>query len=417
MKLNVLFLIILLSIFISCSDEDNETNDATAPISNIQEFEVTYNNQVLNSIGAFDILKILKKNDGFILFSNEFVTQFPLNSGIRITKMDNQFNFVWTLLINETVHFENLGGVFELDNNEFIAILSKMDYTNVGLNNNQVYGLKFNSSGTVLWQKNYSEDNVDTNTHLDYMIRFTNKSNELKVMFRSDSTYYNPNDMYFREVNLNSSGDVLSNTKLNYTDVNQFFDMIYDNNGDKYNFGGRSLVDFVVGGASYLSRDALLTKYTSDNTIIYDKTYGIPEIDDYFHSVLIDINNKSILVGSCGINASDHIYGRWIVEINSDGNIVWQIKEYKKHFTYYGKDIIQDDDSNYLSLFNDVNFGTNYATLIKSNNQGEIIWKFVDGEEENTDSFVPFKVLKYNDEYLIFGLKDEKIWLKKIRAL
>jgi hypothetical protein len=417
MRLNSLLIITVTYFLISCSKEENDLSDDTNnPISSNPQFEITYDNQIINSFNSFAILKIIKKNDGFIFFSNELITMAPFNTGIRISKLDNQLNLVWTFLIDETPESEHLGGVLELANDEFIAILSKMNYTNTGINNNEVYGLKINNSGNILWQKDYSANNVDLDTHLDDVIEFKNESNELKIMFRSDSTYYNSNDFYFREVKLNSDGQVLSNTKLNYTDVNQFYNIIYDKNGNKYNFGGRLLVDFFVGNASYNSYDASLIKYNIDNQVVFDKTYGIQRIDDFFHNILIDNNNKSIVIGTCGIDASNNTTGRWIKETNHYGNVVWEIKEFKEDYVYFGKDIIQDNDGNYLSLFNDINGGFNIATLIKSNSQGTILWKFEDGLEGNADSFVPYKVFKNNDEYLLFGLKDEKIWLKKIRV-
>lgn len=102
--------------------------------------------------------------------------------------------------------------------------------------------------------------------------------------------------------------------------------------------------------------------------------------------------------------------------MDSNGNIVWEIKEYEERYKYYGKDIIQDGD-NYLSLFDDRN-GYNVTTLIKSNNQGEILWKFKDGEKNNTENFLSQRVIKYNDEYLIFGIRDNnKLWVKKIKVI
>ena len=102
--------------------------------------------------------------------------------------------------------------------------------------------------------------------------------------------------------------------------------------------------------------------------------------------------------------------------MDSNGNIVWEIKEHEERYQYYGKDIIQDGD-NYLSLFDDRN-GYNVTTLIKSNNQGEILWKFKDGEKNNTENFLSHRVLKYNDEFLIFGIRDNnKLWVKKIKVI
>ncbi|MFD2892788.1 hypothetical protein ACFS5J_12275 [Flavobacterium chuncheonense] len=416
MKLNPLFYIISIFFLVSCSKEENEmnnTNDPNNPDLNTPRIEITFDNQILNSFNAFDIIKIIKKNDGFIFFTNELITEFPFNTGIRISKIDNQLNLVWTFIINESTEKDHLAGVLEVENDEYISILSKMNYSNIGLGNYEVYGLKFNNSGNILWIKNYSANNVDQNIHLDEAIDFTNKSTELKIMFRSDSTFQNSEDFYFREVKINSDGDILSNIKLNYTNVNNFYNIIYDKLGNKYNFGGKRVVDFYVGNTAFTSYDASIMKYNLNNNMVFDKLYGIPRIDDYFNRILIDNNNKANFIGKYGIDYSNDTEARWIVQMDDSGNILWEIKEYEEQFKYYGKDIIQDDDGNYLSLFNDVN-GYNLATLIKSNNQGEILWKFVDGAKGNNDSFSPYKVLKNNEEYLIFGLKEYKIWLKKI---
>jgi len=40
----------------------------------------------------------------------------------------------------------------------------------------------------------------------------------------------------------------------------------------------------------------------------------------------------------------------------------------------------------------------------------------MDGESENQDHFTPFNIFVKNDEYLVFGLKDNsKLWLKKFK--
>ena len=419
MKLNIRFAFVAVFVFffLSCSKDDNELqpDDSNDPAVINYEFELTFDSQILNAINSFQILKIIKNNDGFILFTQELITEFPFDTGIRITKIDHQFNLVWTFLINESIEIDKFSGVFELPNDEYIAMLKRVHSASDGLNYNEVYGLKFNNLGNILWQKDYSTQNVDSDARLDEIIDFTNESNELKVMFRSDSTYYNADDAYFREVKLNAAGDVLSTTILNYTDVNQFYNIIYDQNGSKYNFGGRLLVDFYIGNSAYVSYNALLIKYDVNNQVIYDKTYGVQRADDYFHEILIDNNNKPIMVGKCGLDTSNNPEGRWIAEINAVGDIVWEIKEINENVRYYGKDIIQDDDGNYLSLFYDINFGFDIATLIKSDHQGNIIWKFQDGPDGNDDSFVPYKVFKRNDEYLIFGLKDDKLWIKKVK--
>jgi len=415
MKNLSLLILFLSSLFLSCSEDEkeiiNDTNVDNSPI-----IEVTFDGQIINSISPFNVLKVIKSNNEFVIFTKEILTGSSFNVAIRVSKVDSDFNLIWTFVVDRTTEGEQLAGVFELNNDEFIAIFGKAGYSSQGLHDNEVFGLKFNILGSILWEKNYSMNNLDYNTHLDNIIYFNNSSNELKVMFKSDSTYYNADDFYYREVKINSDGDILENNKINNSTHGLFFDIIYDEFGNKYNIGGKRVVDFFQGNSAFTSVDASLTKFDLNNNIVYDKLYGIPRIDDYFHGAIIDNNNKINLIGKYGINYSDQTEARWIVQMDNNGNIVWEIKEYEERYQYYGKDIIQDGD-NYLSLFDDRN-GYNVTTLIKSNNQGEILWKFKDGEKNNTENFLSHRVLKYNDEFLIFGIRDNnKLWVKKIKVI
>lgn len=408
MKSNILFLIISLFFFISCSKDDNELkNEPEGPIVNNPEFEITFDSQILTSTNTLEILRIFKREDGFILFCTEITSEWPLTFGTRVIKIDNQFNQVWTFLVNEINSTNFFGGVYELPNDEYILISSKN-----GVNGNETYGLKFNNSGNILWRKNFNSTIAESGEYFDFMIPFTSKSNRLKFITRS----YTPDDSYFREVEINSDGEILANIELNYPDVNQFGNIAYGNDGIKYNIGARALVDFLIGGAPSVSNDALLIKYNENNQVIFDKTYGMKRVDDSYHRILIDSNNKPTVIGTWGVDYAEHIEGRWIVRTNSVGEIVWEIKEYKKQYKYYGKDIIQDDDGNYLYLFDDFSWGSNIVTLIKSNDNGEILWKFEDGIEGNLDRFTSAKVFKINGEYLIFGLNEQKLWVKKMKV-
>lgn len=415
MKISILSLLLSIFLLIGCSKDDSvSNNEPQNPAPTNPVIQQIFDGQILSSFNTMEVFKIIKKDDGFIFITHELITEAPLNAGIRISKTDNQLNVIWTFLIDKSSESDEFAGVLELSNNEYIAILKKFSNTNTGLYNNEVYGLKFNGSGTILWEKDYSMNNVDTNTHLDGIIKFTNKSNnDLRVMFRSDSTYYNSDDFYYREIKINSNGDILENKKLNITSTAHMQYIRYDNFGNKYNFGAGLTVDQVVPGGTYISFSPILAKYNQNNSLVFEKTYGVPSVDDYFHQAIIDTNNKIVLIGEHGTPGDVNSISRWIVHTNDSGEIVWEIRESTPGVEYYGKDIIQDEDGNYLSLFDD-RYGYNLATLIKSDNQGQILWKYSDGEINNTDPFVPNKVIKSNNEYMIFGVKNLKLWLKKI---
>lgn len=402
------YLILFIVFFASCSKD--ELKDNQIPEENTDNFELMLDNQILQGMNTLQILKIVEKSDGYIIVDRFLVSEGPLVTGIRISKIDNQLNLVWTFQTTDNLYDIVFSGLFELPNDEHIAILKENNGSG-----HEVFGLKFNSSGNILWRKSYSTNNVDINTFLDQSVDFLTNGNSLKFMIVSDSTYYNENDFYFRELEINNNGNILQEKLVDFIDINQFNTIIYDYTGNKYQYGARLLPDF-PGNTVYMSYDAQIIKYDINNSVLFNQTYGMKRIEDYFQKILINTNNNPILIGRYGVDPSDFTQGKWICETNLAGEIVWEIKEFEPGYMYVGKDIIQDTDGNYLSLFAEYKDGFNIATLMKSNQQGEALWKFADGTEGNTDHFTPEKIFVDNEAYLMFGINNvDKFWVKKIK--
>ncbi|TBV26903.1 hypothetical protein DMZ43_07525 [Meridianimaribacter sp. CL38] len=399
-------------------NSNNETYYSEIVTINTSEIEITFNNQILSSIitNGGGLKKIIKRNDGYLLFTTELVELY--NTGIRVSKTDNQLNLLWTFVIDETNDAENLSGVFELNNDEYIAIAHKFSYTNFGLYNNEVYGFKFNNSGNLIWNNDYSANNVDANTHFDLIVPFSSKSNDLKVLFKSDSTYYASGGSYYRELHLNPNGQIISNSIIGSTSDYQFQTIAYSNNGSKYNYGG---IDILPNDGLF-TLDGMLQKFDPSNNLLLDNSYGNYGADDYIHKILIADDGKITMIGKNGHENGFDGESRWVLQTDeNDGEIIWDFKESRNNFLYQGRDLTLDEDGNYLSLFFDIYYPNshvyNLATLIKSDSDGNIIWKFVDGEDFNDDSFSPVKVFREGNEYLIFGIKDGSyLWLKKIKV-
>lgn len=423
-------------LFLNCSKVDDF--EENTPVKNdtiiSEEFETIHNNQILSNHSAFGILKIIEDTDGFIIFSNVQVATTDDIAAIRISKIDNNFNEVWSFLINETdVLTESLFGVFDLPNNEFIAILNKGEYKLVGPRST-TYALKFNSSGTILWKKQYKNEkphNPSDYLSHDLPIQFDNESNELKFMMRTDSLNITTHmaDQYFNEITIDKDFNILKEEVLPYDATQGYlFDRIkYDELGNKYTYSGKYFIDYYVGTAAVISMQWYLMKYNLKNELVFEQDYGIERQDEILDRILLD-NNKIIAIGKYGEKGNKNLH-RAIFQINNNnGGVNWNIIEDNHLFssnsptasTYIGCDIKFDDDGNYLVLFNDGTSGGsqtfNTATLIKINKEGKIMWRFMDGEFENQDHFTPYNIFVKNNEYLIFGLKDNsKLWLKKIK--
>ena len=129
------------------------------------EIQITHNDKIFNHLENVRLHEIIKTDDGYIFFIDN-------NPGIRISKTDNQFNELWS--------FNNIDygfkGVHDLKNGEYVVFNHKFSFTSTGLYNNEAFGFKFNSSGEIIWDNNYSSDNMDANTRYDLIIPFTGKS-------------------------------------------------------------------------------------------------------------------------------------------------------------------------------------------------------------------------------------------------
>src|SRR5690606_13887072 len=118
---SLLIFLISLSLF-SCSKVD-DFDEKNSEINESATFEVTLDTQILNKYNPTEILKILKTEDGYIIFINEQITTD--DNVIRIIKINNEFSEQWNFSIDGSKEYpERFAGVLELPNHEYIAILN-----------------------------------------------------------------------------------------------------------------------------------------------------------------------------------------------------------------------------------------------------------------------------------------------------
>ncbi|WP_127023519.1 hypothetical protein [Flagellimonas beolgyonensis] len=383
-------------------------------------FNLLFDEEILSNNGnnyISEIKQIVRTNDGFIILAQE--EQFASNNtAIKILKFDFNFILIWSKTIDESPnHQDNFAGLLNLGNQNYIAIARKFNYSNSGLYNHQVYGCKFDNNGNIEWVKNYSSLLNDASTNLDYTIEFENNSNELKVLFAADSTYYGSNnDTYVREVILNDNGDIINENIIGSNYDFPLWKIKYAINGDFYNYGN---VD-IIPNDGLITWDAMLEKYTSSNSLLWSKNYGNYGADDSADNIFIE-NDAITIVGKNGHENGFDGESRWVIQTNNSGEINWDFKESRNQFIYQGKDITVDSEGNYLALFFDIYYpdyhAYNLATLIKFDTNGNIVWKYIDGEDYNQDSFQPSRVLETElNNYTIFGINDGRLWVKQIEV-
>ena len=358
------------------------------------EMKLTFNNQILNSFTTNSIEDIIKTDDGFIIATVEHVSSY--NNGIRVSKVDHQFNLKWSFVVNESTDPDILAGIMGLKDNTYIAIARK--------SYNEVFGFKFDQNGNVLWTKYFNSNSGD---NLNDIIKFKNVSQELKfILWADDTNNGDASDAYYRELTLNSDGDIISTKILENANDYSFYNFYCDKNGSMYNYGT---------DASGENFKGVLKKYDAVYNVTWFQTYNNGLVGgDRLDQLLITQNNiVNIGIQTDQYNRKEY---RLIHLRNLQGIMINQYTEYKDTFSFQGKDINSDFDGGYLALFLDLGSYYRSATLLKMDVDGNLLWTFIDGKESNDDRFDPSKVLYQNGEYLIFGIKDgNSLWVKKAK--
>lgn len=380
----------------------------------LSDIVLTEYRQILNSVSyPTPIEEILKLEDGYL-----FITGGAI---INVSKITNDLNLLWSFDITSSTEDLFYKGVYKLnENNEYLMLIQGLGASNSDPWGNQyrgdvrAHGVKFNDDGQIIWNRDYSTyitDNYYVNTD-DYPIPISRSSEKNKVFICSDSTYYTENDEYYRALTFDSDGELSSSQILNPATYS--FRRVLFKLSDKWiNYG-------------IYSGDIHIQLYNSNNELTHDYLYGNNGAIEYLSKNILDQGDTIVLTGTNGHENSLDGESRWIFNINaSNGEIIWEIKESEENYSYRAKDLIKDSDENYLSLFFDMynmqntypfDHDYNYATLIKSDNDGNILWKFVDGDANNDDDFEPERVFQQDNEYLIFGRKPwNEVWVKKIK--
>lgn len=379
----------------------------------LEQYSVTEYIEILSSVNhPYPINEILELDSGYLFFTGA--------AQISVSKTDSDFNVLWSFDITYPVEDLFYSGVNKLNgNNDYLLFLSGCSgaindpWGNTFSCNQQVHGIKFNLQGDIIWQQAgiYSSDVVDNIwvDQRDNPVFFSKHSVQNKLLIRSDSTYYTDNDHYYRKLSFDDNGDINSDEIIDEDFL--FIKILFQENNKLINYGS---VDLNPNDGLY-ARDIIIQNF-NNYQLMQDYSYGNSGADDYLSSILDNGGNITI-AGTNGHENELDGESRWLFNINStSGEIIWEIKETEEDYSYRARDLTRDIDGNYLSLFFDLYHDFDYATLIKSDNEGNIIWKFVDGEENNSDHFEPQRVFQDGNEYLIIGNKDAYggLWVKRI---
>lgn len=165
---------------------------------------------------------------------------------------------------------------------------------------------------------------------------------------------------------LRSDGSILWQKVLGGNDIDCFYDVAVDNNGD-FIFVGYTAS---FGSGSY---DVWVMKITLTGKILWQKTIG-GSGSDIGYAVAVTKDNDIVIVGSTR-SAGTGTIDLLILKLSPDGSIIWQ-KIISTPKNDYGRDVAVDTDGNiYVTGFSlDPETGKSDIIILKLTSTGDLAW-------------------------------------------
>ena len=298
-------------------------------------------------------------------------------------------------------------GGTELDYAEFIQQTSDGGYIVVcrtdsfGAGSADVWVLKLDGEGSVVWQKTFGGPGYETATSIQQT------SDMGYVLTSYMAAFGTPPDFDLWVLKLNADGTVA-------------WQKTYDNGGSE---GGVSIQEtsgggyVVIGVAGPPVADGgavWILKLDTNGNVIWEKTYGGPD-NDYARSIQQIVGGGYIVAGITGPHDTRDV---WVLKLNVDGSVAWQ-KTYGGADRYEAVSIHQTSDGGYIvggtCIASDADFW-----VMKLEGDGTVEWEKAYG---GTDSDWADSLQKTSDGgYVIagytrsFGAGGADAWVLKLKG-
>ncbi|MFZ2899984.1 MAG: PKD domain-containing protein [Saprospiraceae bacterium] len=226
-----------------------------------------------------------------------------------------------------------------------------------------VYLIKTNSSGEIVWEKTFGGSGYD----LGSSVQQTSDGGYIIVGFTS-SYGFGSSDVYL--IKTNSSGGIE-------------WEKTFGGSAEDYGNSVQQTIDggFIVVGTTYSlgagEGDVYLIKTNSSGEIVWEKTFGGSDYDRG-SSVQQTPDGGYIIVGDSQSYLGDQGEEVYLIKINSLGGVVWE-KTFGGNSpgSDIGNQVQQTSDGGYVISGLTFSYGVSWGDvyLIKTNSAGGVIWE------------------------------------------
>jgi len=348
------------------------TNDAISPVTVPVEHGKTYYSKIegFNNQNTLEIESYVSKlytgltrvfggsssEEGYSVVETSdgglVVTGYTRSFGdwyqVYLLKTDSTGNLLWEKNFGGSSGDYGYGVIETADGGLVVT-----GYTDSFGNNSQLYLLKTDSNGNLLWEKNFGGSNYDYGRSVVetadgglVVTGYTNSGNQVYLL-KTDST-----------------GNLVWEKNFGGTDYDYGYSVVETADGG-----------LVVTGETYSSGNSLqvyLLKTDSTGNLLWEKNFGGTS-SDYGYSVVETADGGLVVTGET--YSFGNSYQVYLLKTDSNGNLLWE-KNFGGSSSDYGRSVVETADSGLVITGYTQSFGNNEQVyLLKTDSTGNLLWE------------------------------------------
>jgi len=224
---------------------------------------------------------------------------------IFLLKYDNNGNLLWSKQIGSSPNEDARGGVEQTSDGGFV-IAGSIEY---GWNTHQAHLLKTDFNGDLIWQETYGLEGQG-NVERFYSVKQSNDGGYILV----GSQTLGSGNLNVYIVKTDAMGNQLWEKNYGKSNVELALSVLQTIDGGFIMCGFTNSIGFG-------KKDGYILKIDQNGNIIWEKTYGGPDDDEFSNMYKTDDGNFVLTGYSKSFSGNDNIY---IVKIGENGDIIWQ---------------------------------------------------------------------------------------------
>ncbi|MCK5370515.1 MAG: hypothetical protein KAQ62_18260 [Cyclobacteriaceae bacterium] len=378
-KFSLLVVLCICLSCVSCGGDDNPVS----PTSNNLIFEKTYPGT--HSSTGNDV--IMTSDGSYLITGSNQSTSANGSRDVYLLKVDNKGAVLWEKTFGG-VGIDYGAALLELPDGGYLIGGSSSSF---GDGNDDYYLIKTDSLGITVWEKTYDAGSRDHCAS----ICLTSDGGYLLIGTTSANIYI---------IKVDSGGGIVWDRT--------FLDM-----------SGASIIEtadnnFMIAGTKYtivnneFERDAMIMKINSNGIPVWTKTFGIEQ--SRAKSIFPTSTGGYIAAGYTQVSSSN-IRDMYLINIDSNGDTIW-IRNYGGDSIDSSDSVTQTSDGGFILTGSTDSFGAGNFDLylVKVDQGGSFQWQKTFGGT-NSD-YGRAVVLSSEDGFVITGTKDNELYLIKTDA-